>query len=190
MRSPRTALTSGAERTVVTLINRYSAKGFPLRNEDIADAVYILVLLLPQSRPQKLPFVNNRPGKTFLCNFRKRHSDSIQFKRCSKEEEIRWKSCSAEVLTTHFAAVHKIIAENTIDCYHICNLDETGMFPNRECLKSSHKKGYVTRSCHPVKRSPEFRNIDRVIMMPVVFASSCVGRPLIGLEGKVSTFAL
>lgn len=77
-----------------------------------------------------------------------------------------------------FAAIHIIIADNRLDCDHICNLYETGMSLNREYLKYSHKKAYVIRSSNSVKRSPDFRNINRVTLMLVVFASGCNGWPL------------
>ena len=126
----RTALTADEEETIVSLISYYSSKRFRLGNDDIGDAVEILVSSLPKYRQEKLPFFNNLPGRTFLYNFRQRYKDRIQFKRCSNEEEIRWKSSNADIPTNHFAAVHKIIAENAIDCYHIANLCETGVSRN------------------------------------------------------------
>ena len=84
IRSPRTALTSGKEGTIVTFINRYSAKGFSLSNEDIAAAVELLVSSLPQSRQQKLPFVNNRPGKKFCTTVA-----SVTMTACSLRDALK-----------------------------------------------------------------------------------------------------
>ena len=78
---------------------------------------------------------------------RARHSDGIRFRRCSKEEELGRRAGNADVLTAHLIEVHKIIADNRIDLYHIAHLDETRISPNHDSLKSSHKKAYVTRSC-------------------------------------------
>ena len=189
----RTYLTADEENVIVDLVNRYSARGFPLSNGYIGDSVEILVASFPTDRRARLPFVKNRPGKTFFRNFRARRSDRIRFRRCSKEEELRWSAGNADVLTTHLIEVHKIIADNRIDSYHIANLDETDISPNRDSLKSSHKKAYVTRSSRlgcSVQRSPEFRNIERLKSMPVVFASGCIRRPLFVVKGKSLNYSV
>ena len=72
--------------------------------------------------------------------------------------------------------------------FHITNLDETGMSPNKYCLESDKRKMFVTRSSFAVQRSPEFRNIERITMMPVIIASGCVGRPLYVQKGKTVKF--
>ena len=186
----RTAVTVEEEETIISLINRYSSKGFPLCNDDMGDAVEILVSSMPKYRHEKLLFIINRPGKKVLYNFCQRHKDITRFKRCSNGEEIRWKSFNADVLTTYFAAIHRIIAEIAIDCCHSANLDETGVCPNRDCIGSTHKKEHVIRASASQKHSPEFRNIERVTLKPVVFAIGCVGRPLFIVNGKCLSFCV
>ena len=58
----RTYLTADEENVIFDLANRYSARGIPLRNEDISDAVEILVASILADRRERLPFVSNRPG--------------------------------------------------------------------------------------------------------------------------------
>ena len=177
-------LTADEEGVIVSLITQYGAKGFPLGREDVADAVEILVNSLPPERQVSLPFLNNRPGKKFLRNFQDRNKEAIVFKRSSKEEDLRWRSCNAETLTTHMASIGKLIKENNISPDCIVNIDETGMSPNKDGLRSDKRKAYHTRGSRPERRSPIFRNIEHITLLPVVFANGDCGRPLFVLKGK------
>ena len=76
----RTYLAADEENLIVDLVNRYSARGFPLSNEYIGDAFEILAASFPADRRARLTFVNNRAGKTFFRNFRARHRDCIRFR--------------------------------------------------------------------------------------------------------------
>ena len=95
---------------------------------------------------------------------------------------MRSKACNDDTLTIYFLEVSRIIDVHKIDKYRIANLDETGFSPNKECLRSDHRKRFVTRAIRAQLRSPEFKNIERVTMMPVVFASGCVGRCIFFVE--------
>ena len=65
----RTYLTVDEENVIVDLVNKYSAHGFALSNEDIGDAVEIIVASFPADRRARLPFLNNRPGYKILPKF-------------------------------------------------------------------------------------------------------------------------
>ena len=106
------------------------------------------------------------------------------FKRSSKEEDLRWRSCNAETLTTHMGSIRKLIKENNISPDCIVNIDETGMSPKKDGLRSDKRKSYHTIGSRPERRSPIFRNIEQITLLPVVFANGDCGRPLFFLKGK------
>lgn len=58
---------------------------FPLRREDVTHATLHIVLAMPAERRSKLPFVNNRPGAKFFCNFLDSNMEDIRFGNPSKE---------------------------------------------------------------------------------------------------------
>ena len=100
---------------------------------------------------------------------------------------VRFTSPRGSRGTKFYYKVHKIIADNEIDSHQFANLDETGITPNRDSPKSSNKKAYLTSSSQigcSVQRCPEFRNIESVTIMPVVFASACAVKPLSVVKGK------
>lgn len=58
------------------------------------------------------------------------------------------------------------------------------MTPSRDCAQSTRTKTYNTRGQTPLQRSPQFNNVKRITVMPVIFANGDLGRPLFVIEGK------
>jgi hypothetical protein len=67
---------------------------------------------MPEARRRSVPFLNLRPGPKFIKGFRGRHKDVINLHRPCPQEAIRYASTNADVLTSHFAALERIVREN------------------------------------------------------------------------------
>lgn len=148
----------------------------------------LLVSSFPEGRRNTLRFVDGRPGRSFCRGFEKRNRDAICFKKPSPQEAARFRATNAENLTSHFAAVERIIHENSIDEVRFANLDESGITPGNDHSRVGKKKVYCTRYARQHKQcaetsSPEFANIHRVTLVGVVFASGEAGRPTFIFEG-------
>lgn len=179
-------LSDEEEGVIVDTILSYCDKGLPLQRSDIVDAVEILISTLPKERQTKTNFKDNRQGRKFVRLFLQRHSSKICLGRPRKEQELRFRSCNAETLSTHFAALKKVIEDNNIDSSRICNLDETGSTPEKEANGRINKKrvlrsGKVRTS---VVRVPTFTNVNRVTIVPAIFANGECADPLFVIKGK------
>lgn len=133
-----------------------------------------------------MTFRDGRPGRKFVKYFLERHSSIIKLGKPRKEQELRYKSCNADTISTNFAALKKIISDNNIDSSRICNIDETGSTTEREAGGRLSKKrvlrsGKANRS---VVRVPTFKNVDRITMLPTIFANGELGEPLFVIKGK------
>lgn len=110
--------------------------------------------------------------------------ENLRFGRATKQEAKRFSSTNADNLTSFFAAIEKIISENDIDAECLCNLDECGISSEIDKVGRCHQKVYSLRSSKPQQKLPEFHNVDRITMMPVIFASGQCGKPLFVIKGK------
>lgn len=72
----------------------------------------------------------------------------------------------------------------------MCNLDEVGCTPAREAHGHTRHKVYITRSQSGQQRSPEFKNVRRITILGVIFASGCRGDPMFVVEGASIRYRL
>lgn len=91
---------------------------------------------------------------------------------------------------THSHAVKKITDENGIDSQRIYNLDESACKPSRDFRTSSHFKAYVARAMERISRAPKFKRVDRVTLMPVIFAKGTKGRSLFVIKGNAVRYCV
>lgn len=105
----RRQLTDEEENIIVETVIKFCDAGHPLLRSDVADAVELFVSTLPEQRQKEIKFKFNRPGQTFLKLFLQRHRQKVKLGRPNKEEEIRFRSCNAETMTTHFASLKKLL---------------------------------------------------------------------------------
>jgi len=179
----RSHLKHEEENEIVATINKFSERAVPMNRDDVADAVQVVVQKMDASRAASMPFIGGRPGKKFLSAFLKRHSKAIRLGRPSSQEDIRWASTNATTLTSHFAQVEALIREHNIDASRLANLDECGVTAGRDASGRTQRKVYMTRATVAQQRTVDFKNVQRVTMMPVIFASGHVGNPLFVIRG-------
>ena len=172
------------EKVVVDLLLFYADRGLPLTRKDVADAVSVLVERMPKDRQAALRFKDGVPGKKFLSGFIARHRSSIKFAKASPQEAVRFAATNADVLTTHIAALEKLIKDLGVDDKRICNLDESGFSPGRGGVNGTTNRKVVLRSgTRGQKREPFFKGIDRITLMPVVFANGALGNLFVICKG-------
>ncbi len=150
--------------------SEYSALGHILREEDVTDAVEIVVKTSPEYRQDRLPFNDGRPGRNFMRNVKARHGHVVSYSRPLRQESIRYESTNGENLTAHFVAVEAIIEEHNLDLSRIANLDETVITQSRDCARVSGARAFLSSTNGWQEQLPSFKNIDRVTIMPVIFA--------------------
>lgn len=78
-------------------------------------------------------------------------------------------------MTIHIDSIKQIIKTNNIPLSHIATLDETGVTPNRDTNGKLQGKVVMRGSMHAMSgknqlRLAHLKNVERVTMMPVVFA--------------------
>lgn len=108
-----TSLTQSEERLLVSLLQRYADRGIPLNRLHLIETVKALISRMDPGRADKLLFKNGTPGRKFLQSFQKRHKDELIFARPTRQEAIRYAACNRDTLTTHFAALEKVINDKT-----------------------------------------------------------------------------
>ena len=188
----RTMLSREEEELVVRLLKVYSDKGHPLRRFDIVDAVSLIVERLPEARRNRICFKQGRPGTKFMEGFSRRQESDIKLGRPSPQEEQRWRATNGDVLTTHLATLEALIQEHSIAASHIANLDKIGVSPNRDAKWKMRTKLVLragTRS-HKQSRMPQFKNVNRVTLMPVIFANGDCGRPMVITQGTTEPWRI
>lgn len=153
-RPGHTAFTCEEEESVVSLLSSFSARGYPLSEEDLLDAFEVLVTSFDPERRNRLQFRNGRPGRRFARNFRKRHANKLRFGRASKGEAKRFAATNADNLTSFFAAIEKVMSDNSIDEDRLCNLDECGISAETDKVGRCRKKVYTLRSSRPQQQLP------------------------------------
>lgn len=107
-------------------------KGLPLLHLDITDAVEILIYTVSKQGREKISFKDSCPGRKFVDLLLQRQSPVIKIGRPPNEQEMRYCSWNADTLTTHFAALKKIMEKNNIDNSRMCNNDDIESTPERE----------------------------------------------------------
>lgn len=134
-----------------------------MQNYNLVHAASQLAEQIPSSRRTKLSFKDSVPGKGWIRGFRTWHAKQIQLGRASKQEEIRWRACNADTLSTHILVFEKLLKQHNIDASRICNLDETGVTPGKDVKGVTTKQSYVRPKRRQELREPMFRNVDRVL---------------------------
>lgn len=177
------ALAAAEEQVIVDLIQRYSDRGLPLTRTHVRDAFALYIARLPAARRSQMPFRDGRPGVKFLRNFTLRHKASLRFAKPLRQEGKRFAATSADALTTHCAALEKLIKELGVDPRRIWNLDETGATPGKDVNGASSSRRYLTRGGGGDMRTAEFAAISRITMMPVISAAGDSGPTLFVFKG-------
>lgn len=172
------------EKVVVDLLTRYAHKGLPLSRLHAQEAFQLFVARLPLSRQALLPFRDGKPGVRFMQNFARRNRDRLRFARPRRQEAKRFAGTNAESLTTHFAALARLVDEIGVDAGRIWNLDETGATPGKDVAGASSSRRYTTRSRTGDMRVPDFASTHRTTMMPVVSAAGETGPVLFVFKGS------
>ena len=126
-----------------------------------------------------LPFRLGVLGRVSIRSFRGWHNAKLAFGQPICQEAKRFKRVNSEVLTTPFAFLEKLIRENTLDAERIFNLDKTTVIPERDLHGVTSSKRFMPRSGCPDLCIPDFRNLKRVSLMPVISASGACAHPLL-----------
>jgi hypothetical protein len=119
-------MTQEEDLSIVAIIMKCGPSGAPLSRVDVSDAIALVVSRMPQIRQSKLRFKKGRPGAKFLRGFVRRHGKVVRLGKTRKQEAVRFQSTNADVLTTHAAALEKLITEKVIDAERLFNFDECG----------------------------------------------------------------
>ena len=181
--SRRIALTEKEEDRLVSFLVSFANRGVPLTQAHLREAVAIMVNGTDPTRRMLLPFRRGVPGSGYLRGFRRRHKEKLAFGKPVRQEAKRFAQVNAGVLTTHFATLKKLREENNLDAPRIFNLDESGVTPERDLHGVTASKRLMPRSgCRDICM-PEFRNLHRVTIMPVISASGETAPPLFLFKG-------
>ena len=180
----RPALDNREELMMVSLLTKMAARGTPLTNYHLAHAAAIIVSHMIPQRRLRIPFRDGKPGSIWLRGFRARHRNRLTFAKPTRQEALRFGACSAEVLTSHFPKLERLIADNNIDSQRLFNLDECGITPARDLASKTQCKRYIPRGSAGDSRVGQFKHNDRTTVMPVISAAGTAGPPLFVLKGK------
>eukprot|EP00171_Calliarthron_tuberculosum_P006070 IDg6070t1 len=178
------AFAAGEEEVIVELLTHYAHRGLPLSRLHAQEAFQIFVSRLPLSRQAALPFRDGKPGVKFMRNFARRHRDRLRFAKPLRQEAKRFSAANAEALTTHFAALARLVEDLGVDAARVWNLDETGATPDREVAGAALRRRYMTRSGGGDLRLPDFASVHRSTMMPVISAAGEAGPVLFAFKGS------
>ena len=177
-RAIKMTLTMKEEALIVPFLQTFAHRGIPLSQNHLKEAIAIYVNRMDPTRRLLLPFRCGIPGRAFLRGFRNRHKATLSFSKPLRQESNRFAAVNSEVLTTHFAIPEKLIVENNLDASRIFNLDESGVTPEKDIYGVTSSKRLMPRSGCKDLRTPEFRNLNRVTIMPVISASGSCAPPL------------
>ena len=130
--SRRISLTEKEEDRLVSFLVSFANRGIPLTQAHLREAVAIMVNGMDPTRRMLLTFRRGVPGRGYLRGFRRRHKEKLAFRKPVRQEAKRFAQVNAEVQTTHFATLKKLIEENNLDAPRIFNLDESGVTPERD----------------------------------------------------------
>jgi hypothetical protein len=176
-------LTQEVELSVVALILKCGSSGAPLSRIDVLDAIALVVSRMPHIRQRKLRFKGGRPGAKFLRGFVRRHASVVRFGKTRKQEAVRFQATNADVLTTHAAALEKLITENGIDAERLFNLDECGATPGKDVSGQTKEKVFTRSGVRGDARMPSFVNCSRVTIVPTISAAGSCCAPLFIFKG-------
>lgn len=102
-----------------------------------------MVSLMPKERREEFPFKDCIPDSGFIKGFKVRHNGEIHLGHASKHEEVRYRACHAEIMTTHFLAFQKLLRDNNVDPSRLANLDETGYTPGKDVAGMTEDKRWT-----------------------------------------------
>lgn len=182
--SRRFALSDEEENVILQSILRFADRGIPLSREHVRDAAHITIERLPAARRESLPFKNSYPGKKWLASFYKRHKDQLKFTVPCPQEAERFAAVNANTLTSHFAQLRELVAQNCLDSYRDWNLDETGTTPGRDSTGATKERKFVRRKEGSDFKTASFKNTHRVTVMPCVSAGGEIGPTLYVFKGQ------
>ena len=155
----------------------YASHGYPVGHDTIKDAVEILVGNMDPER-QKTPLLTQLTWRQVCDVIQKRHHESIAFASALQQEGIRFNAINADTLTKYIAVVEQLLKSHNIDPCRLANMDETGATADKEALGITSFRTFSSRESRHEVRIPTFKNVARVTIMPVIFASGVAGGPL------------
>lgn len=96
------ALSVEDEKSIVTVLRDYTKQGNSLPRDYVADSDKLTVQDFLVERLQALPFKKDLPVKLCIKLFLELRKEKLKLRLPYWEEKIRWRSCNAESLVTHF----------------------------------------------------------------------------------------
>eukprot|EP00171_Calliarthron_tuberculosum_P001518 IDg1518t1 len=171
------------EKVIVDLLQYYANKGLPLSRLHAQEAIQLFVSRLPPSRRAALPFRDGRPGGKFMRNFALRNRDRLRFAKPVRQDAKRFAAANADSLTSHFAALARLVHDLGVDAQRVWNLDETGATPEKEVAEAASRRRFLTRGGSGDLRLPDLGSLHRSTMMPVVSAAGETGPTLFVFKG-------
>ena len=177
------ALTNKEEDLLVSFLIKFAKRGVRLIQGHFLEAVNILVNDMDHTRRFVLPFRHGVPGRALLRGFRERHKDKFSFAKPVRQGAIRFSQVHADVLTTHFASLEKLIREDDLDSNRIFNLDESGITPDFHMYGITSAKRFMPRSGCRDLCTPEFRNLNRVTLVLIISSSGACALTLFVFKG-------
>ncbi|PXF46975.1 hypothetical protein BWQ96_03313 [Gracilariopsis chorda] len=126
--------------------------------QDLMDTVEMLVEKFPPWRKESLRFRNGRPARRFSELFEALHSDTIIFRKPSRQDAKRFEAKNAKILVAHMRKLKKLIEFHKILPSHIAKVDETGFSPSTERKYGNQKKVLARRGVTPLLPNPSFEN--------------------------------
>ena len=124
------ALKQWEEDDLVDIIVFFAENGFPMRREQVKDMVQSYIKFSKQNQP-KHPFgVEGRPGKDWMLQFEKRHSDKIKNVKREGLAYARSRDLTKENVDKFFKLFKWLNKKYNFTPSNIYNADETGFMPS------------------------------------------------------------
>ena len=130
---------------MVSVIRKHSDRGLALARADVADAVTLIAEQMPLERKRVLRFKDGRSGRKCLAGFHNRSKEEMRFGAVSKQIAEPMAAKNAESLTSHMAAIEKVVEEHNFYAKRMRNLDETGATPGKDVIGKPRAKVFTRK---------------------------------------------
>ncbi|XP_044757482.1 CENP-B homolog protein 2-like [Coccinella septempunctata] len=156
---PDPVLSANIEDKIVTWLTTLAKCGFPLKKEELLDAVQKIV----QDCNLKTPFKNGRPGQKWFSGFLKRHPELVM--KAAESLDSSKAKITKENIKSWFHKLKIFLRKSECidlleDPSRIFNADETGF---SLCPKSGKVLGLKGRNVYNVKKGNEKENLTVLI---------------------------
>ena len=121
-----TGLSAKVEKLLVLLMVMLSASGLPLGMKQLPTLVQRGINCGAIQVNPKVKFRNNKPGKQWIANFKRRHSTLLTIQKREKLNYKRAKAMTAENKGKYFDKLTNLITQHSIRPENIWNCDEAG----------------------------------------------------------------